>query len=105
MNDYGIQCGINIQIVLAAGGKKDCMLFRYYLGNVLRKKNCVNILTGTNFQRIIQSIGMKRYMTDWGSFYHGAGGEFAEVFFKDVTEELKIVIGNTKWQGDESWWI
>ena len=59
MNDYGIQCGINIQIVLAAGGKKDCMLFRYYLGNVLRKKNCVNILTGTNFQRIIQSIGMK----------------------------------------------
>ena len=26
-------------------------------------------------------------------------------FLQDVTKELKIVIGNTKWQGDESWWI
>ena len=30
---------------------------------------------------------------------HGAGGEFAEGFLQDVTKELKIVIGNTKWQG------
>lgn len=45
------------------------------------------------------------HLINWGSFYHGAGGEFAEVFFKDVIEELKIVIGNAKWQGDESWWI
>ena len=22
-----------------------------------------------------------------------------------MTKEFKIVIGNTKWQGDESWWI
>ena len=44
-------------------------------------------------------------MINWGSFYHGAGGEFAEGFLQDATKELKIVIGNTKWQGDESWWI
>ena len=45
------------------------------------------------------------HLINWGSFYHGAGGEFAEGFLQDVTKELKIVIGNTKWQGDESWWI
>ena len=45
------------------------------------------------------------HLINWGSFYHGAGEEFAEGFLQDVTKELKIVIGNTKWQGDESWWI
>ena len=32
-------------------------------------------------------------------------GELVEGFLQDVTKELKIVIANTKWQGDESWWI
>lgn len=45
------------------------------------------------------------HLINWGSFYHGAGGELVEGFLQDVTRELKIVIGNTKWQGDESWWI
>ena len=44
------------------------------------------------------------HLINWGSFYHGTGGKFAEGFLQDVTKELKIVIGNTKWQGDESWW-
>lgn len=45
------------------------------------------------------------HLTNWGSFYHGAGEELVEGFLQDVTKELKIVIANTKWQGDESWWI
>ena len=45
------------------------------------------------------------HLTNWGAFYHGAGGELVEGFLQDVTKELKIVIANTKWQGDESWWI
>ena len=45
------------------------------------------------------------YLTNWGAFYHGAGGEFVAGFIKDVTHEVKQVISNTKWQGDESWWI
>ena len=42
---------------------------------------------------------------NWGSFYHSAGEELVDGFLQDVTKELKIVIGNTKWQGDESWWF
>ena len=44
-------------------------------------------------------------MINWGSFYHSAGGELVEGFLQDTTRELKIVISNTEWQGDESWWI
>lgn len=44
-------------------------------------------------------------LTNWGAFYHSAGGELVEAFLQDVTRELKIVISNTEWQGDESWWI
>lgn len=47
----------------------------------------------------------KTHLTNWGAFYHGAGGEFVAGFIKDVTHEVKQVISNTKWQGDESWWI
>ena len=45
------------------------------------------------------------HLINWGSFYHSAGMELVETFLQDVTRELKIVISNTKWQGDESWWI
>lgn len=45
-----------------------------------------------------------KYITDWGSFYHRAGWSIAAHLLKDATEQLKIVIGNTNWSGDESWW-
>ncbi len=45
------------------------------------------------------------HLINWGSFYHSAGEELVDGFLQDVTKELKIVIGNTKWQGDESWWF
>ncbi len=45
------------------------------------------------------------HLINWGSFYHGAGEDFVTKFIVDVTKELKIVISNTKWNGDESWWI
>nr|WP_296092870.1 hypothetical protein [uncultured Dorea sp.] len=45
------------------------------------------------------------HLINWGSFYHSAGGELVEGFLQDTTRELKIVISNTEWQGDESWWI
>lgn len=44
-------------------------------------------------------------MINWGEFYRSIGREFVEGFLQDATKELKIVIANTKWQGDESWWI
>lgn len=47
----------------------------------------------------------ERYITDWGSFYHRAGSLLAMGFLNDATEQLRIVINNTKWKGDESWWI
>lgn len=46
-----------------------------------------------------------RYVTDWGAFYHSAGWTLAVNFLNDATEQLKIVINNTNWVGDESWWI
>ena len=47
----------------------------------------------------------ERYITDWGSFYHSAGHRLAVAFLNDATEQLRIVIENTNWTGDESWWI
>jgi len=47
----------------------------------------------------------EHYITDWGAFYHSAGHRLAVAFLDDATEQLRIVIGNTNWSGDESWWI
>lgn len=46
-----------------------------------------------------------RYITDWGSFYHKAGGYMAGNFLRDATEQIRVIIGNTNWSGDTSWWI
>lgn len=47
----------------------------------------------------------EKYITDWGAFYHEAGYNLAVGFLTDATEQLRIVISNTNWTGDESWWI
>lgn len=47
----------------------------------------------------------QQYITDWGAFYHSAGWRLAVGFINDATEQLRIVIKNTNWTGDESWWI
>lgn len=47
----------------------------------------------------------EKYITDWGSFYHKAGMYLAEGFLHDATEQIRIVILNTNWVGDTSWWI
>lgn len=46
-----------------------------------------------------------KYITDWGSFYHKAGRYLAGRLLSDATVEILKIIGNTKWQGDTSWWI
>lgn len=46
----------------------------------------------------------KQYITDWGAFYHSAGRRLAVEFLNDATEQLRIVIANTNWHGDKSWW-
>lgn len=45
------------------------------------------------------------HLVNWGLFYHGSGEEFVIAFLEDATKELKQVILNTKWTGDELWWI
>lgn len=47
----------------------------------------------------------EQYITDWGAFYHRAGWTLAVNFLNDATEQLRIVINNTNWVGDKSWWI
>ena len=47
----------------------------------------------------------EQYITDWGAFYHRAGWILAVNFLNDATEQIRIVISNTNWVGDESWWI
>ena len=47
----------------------------------------------------------EHYVTDWGSFYHRSGYYLAYNFLYDATEQLRIVINNTNWAGDKSWWI
>ena len=47
----------------------------------------------------------EQYITDWGAFYHSAGYSLAVGFLTDATEQIRIVIDNTNWVGDESWWI
>lgn len=46
-----------------------------------------------------------KILTDWGAFYHKGDRRFAKCFLRDVYKELCILIGNTNWNGDESWWI
>ena len=46
-----------------------------------------------------------KYLTDWGSFFHSSGHRLAKHILIDGTIELKKVISNTNWTGDESWWI
>lgn len=47
----------------------------------------------------------EHYITDWGAFYHKSGKFLASHFLADATEEIRIIINNTNWIGDESWWI
>lgn len=47
----------------------------------------------------------EQYITDWGAFYHRSGWILAVNFLNDATEQLRIVINNTAWTGDTSWWI
>ena len=47
----------------------------------------------------------ERYITDWGAFYHSAGWNLAVNFLNDATEDIRIIINNTNWVGDESWWL
>lgn len=47
----------------------------------------------------------KEFLSDWGSFYHKDDRYFAKRFLADVYKQLSIVIDNTNWIGDESWWI
>ncbi len=46
-----------------------------------------------------------KYIIDWGSFYHRTGWNIALNLVNDATEQLRILIGNTNWNGDTSWWI
>ena len=46
-----------------------------------------------------------RYITESGAFDHSSGGYLAEKFINDSTEQLRIIISNTNWNGDTSWWI
>ena len=47
----------------------------------------------------------ERYITDWGSFYHKAGRYMSKDYLFDATEQIRILIKNTNWIGDTSWWI
>ena len=47
----------------------------------------------------------EQYVTDWGAFYHRSGWILAVNFLNYATEQLRIVINNTSWTGDTSWWI
>ncbi len=81
----------------------------YLLPTLLR--NCA---VDANLQKYIHELEMpgqtdqsyyEQYITDWGSFYHKAGKYLAKGFLNDATEQLSIVIKNTNWVGDTSWWI
>lgn len=81
----------------------------YLLPTILR--NCA---ADPNLKKYIRDVELpennerwyyEHYITDWGSFYHSAGHRLAVGFLNDATEQLRIVIGNTNWTGDESWWI
>lgn len=81
----------------------------YLLPTILR--NCA---AEPNLKHYIQDYNLpenndqwyyEQYITDWGAFYHRAGWSLAVDFLNDATEQLRIVINNTNWIGDESWWI
>lgn len=81
----------------------------YLLPTILR--NCAadpilcKYIAKQNLSQNIDSDYYKKYITDWGAFYHKSGGELAVKFLNDATEQIRTVISNTNWTGDESWWI
>ena len=81
----------------------------YLLPTILR--NCASNSSLKKYIRDVElpenndELFYERYITDWGAFYHSAGRRLALAFLNDATEQLRIVIGNTNWSGDESWWI
>lgn len=69
----------------------ECDSFSGYFDPLLRKENN-------------DAYYYEKILTDWGAFYHKEDYRFAKYFLKDVYEQLFIVISNTNWVGDESWW-
>ena len=57
----------------------------------------------SNFELFIQAIVDSNF--DYITFYHKAGRYLAGRLLSDATVEILKIIGNTKWQGDSSWWI
>jgi len=70
----------------------ECDSFSNYFDPLLRKEN--------NDEFYYEKI-----LTDWGAFYHKEDRRFAISFLEDTYNQLSIVIANTNWIGDESWWI
>lgn len=50
----------------------------------------------------LDELHYEKYVTDWGSFYHKAGGYLAQGLLYDATEQIRVVINNTNWSGDKS---
>lgn len=69
----------------------ECDSFSDYFDPLIRKKNN-------------DAYYYEKILTDWGAFYHKDDRRFAKYFLKDVYEQLLLVISNTNWVGDESWW-
>ena len=68
---------------------------------------------------LIELFGSKRYVGlyaiedaqedaynphHWGHFWHRFGEHLALTFLSEATEQLKVVLRNTLWKSDESWW-
>jgi len=70
------------------------------------------------FQELLKKFGTKKYLgeyfldstdTDppgqWGFVWHKFSKKVSQKFLLESTEQMKIIIKNTKWKPDLSWWI
>lgn len=113
-------------IISAADGKiffKDCDIGWWQDSAKMLRNKSAHYLLPLIIKKCAESPNMKHYLDgsyiatcndkdyyeeillDWGSFYHRAGQCIAKHFLQDTTTQVKIIIEQTKWQGDESWWI
>ena len=83
------------------------------IASVLRNKTAHMI-----FQDLLKKFGGKDYHNEyfldsidmkppgqWGYVWHRFGKKVATKFIKESTEQIKIIIRNTNWKPDLSWWV
>lgn len=82
------------------------------VGRILRNKSAHFVI-----HQLLKKFGTEKYLGpaaideinhaepgNWGYIWHRFSEDVSRIFIKESTEQLNIVLINTKWKPDTSWW-